>query len=172
MTIAKYGIPILILFNCFPVSLEGELQKYCLNIQYSLDPETNNISNALDAQFETVFFKSGKYVRQSNDVKPVLKIDISIRSIESLISDEELGTNSAAISVAYVFLPQSICYYAHSSCYLIHNQNLGKVVRAIDVEINNVYNIYYNKILDMENIYKKYLNSEMKKTVKYLDKYY
>jgi hypothetical protein len=134
--VAGKGVLILMCIFCVSLSIISQENKYCLHIQYNVGLDAHAISDALDAA-------------------PVLKVEIGIRSNAFASSDEESETECSAFSIAYIFFPQTLNYYAYSNCYLVKiSTDIGSIEKAIDTELSSVYDLYYDKALDLNEKYR------------------
>ncbi len=164
MKVVKYCVLVLVLITSTTGFMEGQEEKYVIHIQYGPGLDTSAIYSILDTELENTLIKTGKYKHSSRDLIPTIKVIINIQSKGIDPKQRESQTTDSAISVAYIFFPNSINYYAYSNCSLIKDEsNLRLLAKAIDIELRSVYNRYYDKALDMHKSFAQYMKTQDKK---------
>jgi len=147
----------------------AKIKKDCVHIMCgSIEtyPLGYDLANELNRELDRILFQSNKYIHSSRDAAPALRVDISIKMIEKISQEGADSPEKAAFSVAYVFFPGSIDFYAYSNCWLLDTEPLEAAARILDREIEVVYAVPYPRAEDMKRIYDAHVLAEKGKLEK------
>ena len=141
----------------------AEIDKYCVHIMCgSIEAYSSgyDLSSELNRELDRILFQSNKYIHSSRDMAPALRVDISIMMIEKISQEGEDFPEKAAFSVAYIFFPGSIEYYAYSTCRLLDREGLKAAAKVLAREIETVYAVHFTRAEDLKKVYDAHVKAE------------
>jgi hypothetical protein len=149
------------------IAQEPKVDKYCVHLMWGTQdksPIGDDFGSEFSWELERVLFQSEKYVQPSHEAAPALRVVITLKMIDREASEGMDSPESAALSVAYIFFPGSIDFYAYSNCWLLDREGLEAAARILDREVEAVYAVHYHRAEDMKRIYYAHVLAEKAKT--------
>jgi len=151
------------------IAQEPKVDQYCVHLMWGSGdtfPVGHEFWSDFSWELERVLFLSRKYKEPSREAAPALRVEITLKMIDREAPEGEDSPERAALSVAYIFFPGSIEFYAYSNCWLLDREGLKAAARILDREIEAVYQVHYHRAEDMKRIYDAHVLAEKTKLEK------